>query len=86
MITELDFKSLVAQGYNRIALVEQALADLDTPLSLYLKLAAVQNGGVNSFLLESVMGGSVLVAIRLLGYLRKRLLKQTVLPMRRKPR
>lgn len=57
MITELEFKNLVAQGYNRIALVEQALADLDTPLSLYLKLAAVQNGGVNSFLLESVMGG-----------------------------
>jgi anthranilate synthase component 1 len=54
---ELEFKSLVAQGYNRIALVEEAFADLDTPLSLYLKLAAVENGGKNSFLLESVVGG-----------------------------
>ena len=56
-MTELEFKSLVAQGYNRIALVEEAFADLDTPLSLYLKLAAVENGGKNSFLLESVVGG-----------------------------
>lgn len=57
MLTELEFERLVVQGYNRIAMVEEAFADLDTPLSLYLKLAAVQNGGVNSFLLESVVGG-----------------------------
>ena len=39
MITELEFKSLAAQGYNRIPLLAEAFADLETPLSLYLKLA-----------------------------------------------
>ena len=39
MITELEFKSLASQGYNRIPLMLEAFADLETPLSLYLKLA-----------------------------------------------
>ena len=39
MLTELEFKSLAGQGYNRIPLVAEAFADLETPLSLYLKLA-----------------------------------------------
>ena len=39
VITELEFKSLAAQGYNRIPLIAEAFADLETPLSLYLKLA-----------------------------------------------
>ncbi len=39
MITELEFKSLAGQGYNRIPLMLEAFADLETPLSLYLKLA-----------------------------------------------
>ncbi|MFN0184409.1 MAG: anthranilate synthase component I [Aquabacterium sp.] len=54
MITELEFKSLAAQGYNRIPLISEAFADLETPLSLYLKLAG---GRPLSFLLESVVGG-----------------------------
>ncbi|MBK9136476.1 MAG: anthranilate synthase component I [Betaproteobacteria bacterium] len=54
MITELEFKSLAAQGFNRIPLIAEALADLETPLSLYLKLAG---GRKFSFLLESVVGG-----------------------------
>ncbi len=54
-MTELEFKSLADQGYNRIPLILEAFADLETPLSLYLKLT--QNGGANSFLLESVVGG-----------------------------
>ena len=54
MITELEFKSLAAQGYNRIPLLTEAFADLETPLSLYLKLAG---GSRHSFLLESVVGG-----------------------------
>jgi anthranilate synthase component 1 len=54
VITELEFKSLAAQGYNRIPLIAEAFADLETPLSLYLKLA---NGSPHSFLLESVVGG-----------------------------
>jgi len=54
MITELEFKSLAAQGFNRIPLIAEAFADLETPLSLYLKLAS---GAAHSFLLESVVGG-----------------------------
>jgi anthranilate synthase component 1 len=54
MITELEFKSLAAQGHNRIPLISEAFADLETPLSLYLKLAG---GSRYSFLLESVIGG-----------------------------
>ena len=57
MITELEFKSLASQGYNRIPLIVEAFADLETPLSLYLKLAFSRDGGKYSFLLESVVGG-----------------------------
>jgi anthranilate synthase component 1 len=53
MITESQFRALAAQGYNRIPLVLESFADLDTPLSLYLKLANARY----SFLLESVVGG-----------------------------
>lgn len=56
-MTELEFKSLAAQGYNRIPLIAEAFADLETPLTLYLKLAQSTNSGKNSFLLESVKGG-----------------------------
>jgi len=63
VITELEFQSLATEGYNRIPLIAEAFADLETPLSLYLKLAAFsgqsgQSGSHrNSFLLESVVGG-----------------------------
>ena len=52
-ITESEFNALAAQGYNRIPLVSEHFADLDTPLSLYVKLA----NQPNTFLLESVVGG-----------------------------
>ncbi len=52
-MTEIEFKAIAAQGYNRIPLLLECFADLDTPLSLYLKLAHKPN----SFLLESVVGG-----------------------------
>ncbi|MBU0622209.1 MAG: anthranilate synthase component I [Gammaproteobacteria bacterium] len=52
-ITEQEFQSLARQGYNRIPLVAETFADLDTPLSLYLKLA----NKPFSYLLESVQGG-----------------------------
>lgn len=52
-MTELEFKALAAAGYNRIPLIAESFADLETPLSLYLKLA----NEPNSFLLESVVGG-----------------------------
>ncbi len=57
MISELEFKSLAQQGFNRIPLLVEAFADLETPLSLYLKLAFSKDGGKYSFLLESVVGG-----------------------------
>jgi anthranilate synthase component I len=57
VITELEFKSLAAEGYNRIPLMAEAFADLETPLSLYLKLAHTSSDGKHSFLLESVVGG-----------------------------
>ena len=55
-MTELEFRALAAQGFNRIPLLAECLADLDTPLSLYLKLT---EGGsrANTLLLESVVGG-----------------------------
>jgi len=52
-ITESEFNTLARQGYNRIPLVTETFADLDTPLSLYLKLA----NKPFSYLLESVQGG-----------------------------
>ena len=52
-ITEQAFHALANQGYNRIPLVAETFADLDTPLSLYLKLA----NRPFSYLLESVQGG-----------------------------
>jgi anthranilate synthase component 1 len=52
-MTEAEFRALAAQGYNRIPLVLESFADLDTPLSLYVKLA----NRPFSFLLESVVGG-----------------------------
>ena len=52
-ITEQEFNALADQGYNRIPLVAETFADLDTPLSLYLKLA----NKPFSYLLESVQGG-----------------------------
>ncbi|MDH5184236.1 MAG: anthranilate synthase component I, partial [Gammaproteobacteria bacterium] len=48
-----QFSQLAQQGYNRIPLMREVLADLDTPLSVYLKLA----NGPYSYLLESVQGG-----------------------------
>ena len=57
MITEIEFQSLASEGYNRIPLISEAFADLETPLSLYLKLCSGAGHGRNSFLLESVVGG-----------------------------
>lgn len=54
-MTELEFKALAAQGYNRIPLIIETISDLETPLSLYLKLT--QQNAKYSFLLESVVGG-----------------------------
>ncbi|MCB1787630.1 MAG: anthranilate synthase component I [Gammaproteobacteria bacterium] len=52
-MTPEQFAALVDQGYNRIPVVCEVLADLDTPLSVYLKLV----DGPYGFLFESVQGG-----------------------------
>lgn len=57
MISEVEFDALASKGYNRIPVMAQAFADLETPLSLYLKLAYTDGAGQRSFLLESVVGG-----------------------------
>jgi anthranilate synthase component 1 len=53
MISLEEFDALAAQGYNRIPVVREIFSDLDTPLSVYLKLA----DGPYTYLLESVEGG-----------------------------
>lgn len=52
-MTRDEFLRLATQDCNRIPVVREVLADLDTPLSTYLKLA----DGAYSYLLESVQGG-----------------------------
>jgi anthranilate synthase component 1 len=52
-INKQEFAALAREGFNRIPLVTETFADLDTPLSLYLKLA----NKPYSYLLESVQGG-----------------------------
>src|SRR5690554_5627434 len=57
-MTEIEFNALAAQGYNRIPIITETYADLDTPLAIYLKLAhSGPEGGRNTCLLESVVGG-----------------------------
>jgi len=52
-MTESVFNRLAAEGYNRIPVTLETFADLDTPLSIYLKLA----NAPYTYLLESVQGG-----------------------------
>jgi len=57
-MTEIEFNALAKQGYNRIPLVAETYADLDTPLAIYLKLAhSGPQAGRMTCLLESVVGG-----------------------------
>ena len=52
-MTEAEFNRLAQAGYNRVPLLLETFADLDTPLSIYLKLA----NKPYTYLLESVVGG-----------------------------
>ena len=54
-MTEAEFDRLAAAGYNRVPVVLDTFADLDTPLSIYLKLA----NRPYTYLLESVVGGGL---------------------------
>src|SRR5688572_7144617 len=53
MLTAEEFQRLAAAGHTRIPMVREVLSDLDTPLSVYLKLA----DGPHTYLFESVEGG-----------------------------
>lgn len=53
MLSLAQVNAFAAQGYNRIPLALQLLADLETPLSVYCKLA----NQPYSYLFESVHGG-----------------------------
>ena len=77
-MTELEFKSLAAQGYNRIPLIAEAFADLETPLSLYLKLGPRRRAAAaHSFLLESVVGGERFGRYSFIGLPARTLLRAT---------
>jgi anthranilate synthase component 1 len=70
-MTPEQFNSYAAQGYNRIPLCSEILADLDTPLSAYLKLA----DGAYSYLFESVHGGEQWGRYSIIGLPCKKVIK-----------
>ena len=55
-MTPSEYAQLASAGYNRVPLVRRVLADIETPLTTYMKLAA-RDGGRYSYLFESVQGG-----------------------------
>jgi anthranilate synthase component 1 len=52
-ISQVEFQQLKAQGFKRVPVAATFLADMETPLTAYLKLAR----GAYSYLFESVQGG-----------------------------
>ena len=70
-MTPTAFDALCEQGYNRIPVFQEVLADLDTPLSAYLKVAQ----GPYSYLLESVQGGEKWGRYSMIGLPCRRVLK-----------
>ena len=65
------FSKIKQQGFNRIPLVREVLADLDTPLSTYLKLA----NAPYSYLFESVHGGEKWGRYSIIGLPCKKVIK-----------
>lgn len=77
-MTEIEFKALAAQGFNRIPLIVETYADLDTPLSIYLKLAHNSGAhGANSCLMESVVGGEQFGRYSFIGLPAKTVIRAT---------
>ncbi|MFN4115488.1 MAG: anthranilate synthase component I family protein [Inhella sp.] len=74
MISNDEFLRLADEGHNRIPVVRELLADLETPLSLYLKLCA---GRPHGFLLESVIGGERFGRYSFVGLPARTLLRAT---------
>ena len=75
-----EFDTLAAQGFNRIPLVQESLADLETPLSLYLKLTK-NTGQKNTYLLESVLGGERFGRFSFIGLPAKTILRSIGTPL-----
>jgi anthranilate synthase component 1 len=75
-----EFDALAAQGFNRIPLVQETLADLETPLSLYLKLTK-NSGQKNTYLLESVLGGERFGRFSFIGLPAKTILRSIGTPL-----
>lgn len=73
MITETEFNRLAGEGYNRIPLMREVLADLDTPLSTYMKLCAAPY----SYLFESVQGGEKWGRYSIIGLPAKKIITAT---------
>ena len=70
-MTPEQFQQLAQEGYNRIPVMCEFLADLETPLSAYLKLA----DGPYSYLFESVQGGEKWGRYSILGLPAKTVIK-----------
>jgi anthranilate synthase component 1 len=74
-----EFIALGKQGFNRIPLVKEVLADLETPLSLYIKLTEAF-GKTNTYLLESVLGGERFGRFSFIGLPAKTIIKTVGTP------
>jgi anthranilate synthase component 1 len=74
-----EFIALGKQGFNRIPLVKEVLADLETPLSLYVKLTQAF-GNTNTYLLESVLGGERFGRFSFIGLPAKTIIKTVGTP------
>ena len=72
-MTPDDFKELGTLGFNHVPVTREVLADLDTPLSAYLKLA----DGAYSYLFESVHGGEQWGRYSIIGLVKRECLLVT---------
>ena len=73
MISKNDFNKLAKKGYNRIPLMCEVLADLDTPLSTYTKICNFPY----SYLFESVEGGEKWGRYSIIGLPAKKIISVT---------
>ena len=71
MISQDAFDALAREGHTRIPVVREVFSDLDTPLSVYMKLA----DGPYTFLFESVEGGENWGRYSIIGLPAKRVYK-----------
>ena len=70
-LSKEQFSIYQSQGYNRIPLVKTCYADLETPLSIFLKVA----NSPYSYLLESVEGGENFGRYSIIGMPAKKLIQ-----------